>query len=148
MTNVRAAELSDVDRLVPMYEWLFEPPGAPAPRWDPQHAAAALGRVIESDSSIVFVATVEDRFVGLCTAYDDIESVRFGRRVVVEDLMVHPRHRSEGIGKLLLDEAKRWAQARGARRLQLESAETRKEAHRFYEREHPSWRSYTYGWDL
>ena len=148
VATIRAAEPADIDRIPAMYEWLFEPPSSPLPRWDPERAAAALGRAVASDSAVVLIAVVQDQFVGLCTAYADFESVRFGRRVVVEDLMVHPEHRSRGIGKQLLDEAKRWAQARGASRLQLESSEVRTDAHRFYQREQPSWRSIAYGWEF
>ena len=91
---------------------------------------------------------VGEEFVGVCTAYDDMESVRFGRRVWVEDLAVDPERRSLGIGKRLLDEAKDWARARGADHLELDSAETRGDAHRFYDREQPSWRSICFGWEL
>jgi GNAT superfamily N-acetyltransferase len=126
----------------------FRSPGSPPPRWDPARAAAALGRVVSSDSAVVLVAVSEARWVGLCTAYDDIESVRFGRRIWVEDLAVHPEYRSRGIGKRLLDEAKRWGQARGAAHLQLESSEARTDAHRFYQRERPAWRSFCFGWEL
>ena len=131
-----------------MYEWLFAPPGSPVPDWDPERAAAALRHAVSSDSAVVLIAVLEDRFVGLCTAYDELESVRFSRRVWVEDLAVDPEHRSRGIGKQLLDEAKRWAQARGASRLALDSGEARTDAHRFYEREHPSYRSISFGWQL
>lgn len=34
------------------------------------------------------MAMLDGRLVGLCTAYDDIESVRFRRRVWVEDFAV------------------------------------------------------------
>jgi GNAT superfamily N-acetyltransferase len=146
--TVRSAAIEDVGRLVSMYEWLFAPPGARPPSWDPEHAAAALRLAIESDGAVVLVATLGDELIGLCTAYDDIESVRFGRRVWVEDLAVHPDRRSLGVGKRLLDEAKDWARARGASHLELDSAETRPDAHRFYEREGPSWRSISYGWEL
>jgi GNAT superfamily N-acetyltransferase len=145
---VRPAELSEVNELTSMYEWLFAPPGSRPRHWDPGHAAARLGRVISSEAAAVFVAALDDQLVGFCTAYDDIESVRFGRRVWVEDLAVDPKRRSLGIGKQLLDEAKRWARARGAARLQLDSAEARTDAHRFYERERPGWRSISFGWEL
>src|SRR3954463_14240180 len=112
-TTVRPAVPDEVERIVPMYEWLFAPPGARPPGWDPDRAADALRRVVSSDATVVLVAVLDDELVGLCTAYDDIESVRFGRRVWVEDLAVHPDRRSQGIGKLLLDEAKRWAKDRG-----------------------------------
>jgi GNAT superfamily N-acetyltransferase len=124
------------------------PPGARPPSWDPERAAAALAHAVGSDEAVVLVATLRDEFVGFCTGYDDIVSVRFGRRVWVEDLAVHPNRRSLGIGKRLLDEAKTWARTRGATHLELDSAETRADAHRFYEREQPSWRSICFGWEL
>jgi GNAT superfamily N-acetyltransferase len=138
----------EVDRIVPMYEWLFAPPGGPPPRWDPGLAAQALRRAVAADSAAVLLAIFVGEFVGFCTAYEDMESVRYGRRVWVEDLAVQPEHRSTGIGKRLLDEAKQWARARGATHLELDSAETRTDAHRFYERERPSWRSVCFGWEL
>jgi GNAT superfamily N-acetyltransferase len=77
-----------------------------------------------------------------------MHSVRFGHRVWVEDLAVDPGRRSQGVGKLLLDAAKDWARARGATHLELDSAETRADAHRFYEREGPSWRSVCFAWEV
>jgi GNAT superfamily N-acetyltransferase len=145
---VRAARLEDIDEVVAMYEWLFAPPGARPPTWDPARATAALAHAVRSDDAVVFVAVLGDEFVGFCTGYDDMLSVRFGRRVWVEDLAVHPDRRSLGIGKRLLDEAKAWARDRGASHLELDSAETRADAHRFYEREQPSWRSICFGWEL
>ena len=62
--------------------------------------------------------------------------------------MVSPEHRSEGVGKALLDAAKDWGRAHGATHLELDSGEARAEAHRFYEREGPSWRSKQYAWEL
>jgi GNAT superfamily N-acetyltransferase len=145
---VRAAGPDDIDHVVSMYQWLFAPPGVRPSAWDPEHAAAALGSAIAADEAVVLVATLGDEFVGVCTAYDDIDSVRFGRRVWVEDLAVHPDRRSLGIGKLLLDEAKSWARSRGATHLELDSAQTRADAHRFYEREQPSTHSMCFGWEL
>ena len=110
---VRAAEIDDIDQVVSMYEWLFAPPGSRPAQWDAGRAAAALRHAIVSDGAVVLVATVGEEFVGFCTGYDDILSVRFGRRVWVEDLAVHRDRRSLGIGKRLLDEAKDWARATG-----------------------------------
>ena len=145
---VREAGLEDVSEVVSGYEWLFTPPGSRPPDWDPERAAGAVRRALASDAAVVLVAMLDGELVGLCTAYDDIESVRFGRRVWVEDLAVHPDRRSLGIGKQLLDKAKRWAHGRGATHLELDSAETRADAHRFYERERPVSRSVCFGWKL
>jgi GNAT superfamily N-acetyltransferase len=78
----------------------------------------------------------------------DFDSVRFGRRCWVEDLAVDPQRRSEGIGKALLDAAKEWARGAGATHLELDSGLARTDAHRFYEREGLSWKSYSFGWEL
>jgi GNAT superfamily N-acetyltransferase len=61
---------------------------------------------------------------------------------------VVPEHRSEGLGKALLDAAKDWARGAGATHLELDSGLGRTDAHRFYEREQPSWKSYCYAWEL
>lgn len=143
-----AADPADIERVVPMYEWLFTPPGSRPASWDPERAARSLASAIASAASIVLVAELDGAFVGVCTAYDDIESVRFGRRVWVEDLAVDPAQRSLGIGKRLLDEAKRWARDRGATHLELDSGVARTDAHRFYDREQPSSHSICFGWTL
>jgi GNAT superfamily N-acetyltransferase len=145
---IRPAVAGEVDSLVATYEWLFAPPGSRPRQWDPERAAARLRGAIESDASEVFVADEDRAVAGVCTVYLDLESVRFGRRAWVEDLAVDPSLRSRGLGKALLDAAKSWARDRGATHLELDSAETRADAHRFYERERPSWRSVSFGWEL
>ncbi len=113
---VRPAELAYIDHVTPMYGWLLSPPGSRPAHWDPHLAATAVSRAVSCEAAVVLLAVLESEFVGLCTAYDDIESVRFGCRVWVEDLAVDAK-RSLGVGKQLLDEAKRWARARDATRL-------------------------------
>lgn len=145
---IRAARPDEADEVARGYEWLFAPPGSRPWQWELAHALEALGQAISSDAAEVLVAEHESEIVGICTVYDDIESVRFGRRAWVEDLAVHPERRSLGIGKRLLDAAKDWARDRGATHLELDSAKTREAAHRFYERERPSWSSISFGWEL
>jgi GNAT superfamily N-acetyltransferase len=131
-----------------MYEWLFAPPGSVPPRWDADRARAAIAGAIEDQSSAVLVAEHRGELLGLCTAYLDMNSVRFGPRCWVEDLAVSPGHRSQGVGKALLDAAKDWARDRGASHLELDSGDARPDAHRFYEREGPSWTSRCFAWEL
>jgi GNAT superfamily N-acetyltransferase len=147
--EIRAAEPGEEERLLAAYEWLFAPPGTRPPQWDPKRATVALRQAIDSNDAAILVAVDQGgNLVGICTAYHELFSVRFGHRVWVEDLAVHPDWRSEGIGKGLLDAAKGWARERGATHLELDSAETRPDAHRFYEREGPSWRSVSFAWEL
>jgi GNAT superfamily N-acetyltransferase len=144
---IRSATPDEVPALVGAYEWLFSPPGGRPALWDPEAAAERLRGLIAGDGE-VFVADHDGAVVGICTVTLDLESVRFGLRAWVEDLAVHPDHRSAGHGKALLDAAKDWGRERGATHLELDSGEARADAHRFYEREGPSWRSTCFGWEL
>jgi len=145
--EVRAAKIDEADAVVPLYEWLFDPPGGRPPQWDPEVAAGRLREAIAATGSIVLLAADLDRFVGVCTAYLDLHSVRFGRRCWVEDLAVDPERRSQGIGKALLAAALDWAAANGASHLELDSGMERTDAHRFYDREGANRRSICFGWD-
>jgi GNAT superfamily N-acetyltransferase len=145
---IRAAAPADIPAVIQMYEWLFAPPGAKPSSWDERRAEVALRQAIESRDACVLVADDDGALVGLCTAYQDILSVRFGYRAWVEDLAVHPDRRSEGIGAALLSAARDWARERGAVHLELDSAEARADAHRFYEREGAAYRAISFGWEL
>jgi GNAT superfamily N-acetyltransferase len=149
--TIRHAGPEDEHAILVAYEWLLAPPGSRPRAWNRERAAAALAEAIESDRSAVFVAEDSrgtDGVVGLCTAYLDLHSVRFGLRCWVEDLAVDPGRRSEGIGRALLARAREWAAERGATHLELDTGEARADAQRFYERERPSWRSISYAWEL
>ncbi len=145
---IREASPGEAERLAGTYEWLFAPPGAQPWQWDAGRASERLRDAATEDMSAVLVAESDGAVVGICTVYLDIESVRFGSRAWVEDLAVDPEHRSAGHGKALLDAAKDWGRDRGATHLELDSGEARTDAHRFYEREAPSWRSTCFGWEL
>ncbi len=145
--SIRAASADDADDIVDLYEWLFEPPGHRPDDWNHERAATSIGQVVAGSNSAMLLAESGFDVVGFCNVYLDIESVRFGRRAWVEDLAVHPDHRSQGVGRLLLEEARSWARARNASHLKLESGVARLDAHRFYEREEAS-RSVGFGWIL
>ncbi len=148
MAKIREAVPGEVERVLGMYEWLFASPGSVPPRWDPERGRAAIAEAIGDREAGVLVAEHRGELLGLCTAYLELNSVRFGQRCWVEDLAVSPQHRSQGVGKELLDAARDWARDRGATHLSLSSAEARADAHRFYEREEPDQRSLLFGWDL
>jgi GNAT superfamily N-acetyltransferase len=145
---VREARRDDGERMLDAYEWLFAPPGRTPPGWDREAAGARLGEAIGASTAAVFVATEGQDVAGLCTAYIDLESVRFGRRCWVEDLAVHPDHRSRGIGGELLDAAAEWARGQGATHLELDTGLARTDAQRFYERREPTTLGYSYSWVL
>lgn len=136
--------------IVEAYQWLFASPGGPPPVWDEAEAGKSIEQAIESDSSVFFVAisSVDASVAGICSAYLDLNSVRYGSRCWVEDLAVDPEKRSLSIGRELLAEARAWALARGATHLELDTGEARTDARRFYEQLDPDRRTIAYGWDL
>jgi GNAT superfamily N-acetyltransferase len=147
--EVRAARPDEAEAIVPLYEWLFAPPGSEPAAWDPKRAAVALRQAIESHDCAVLVAEADGgALIGFITGYQDLHSVRYGYRAWVEDLAVDPDRRSQGVGKALLDAAKDWARERGATHLELDSALARTDAHRFYEREGSQYKSFSFGWEL
>lgn len=154
---IREARPEEADRIIEMYEWLFEPPGGPPPDWERSAARDRLEQVLAGQLSTVFVAAEakeeeggagHGELFGLCSAAIDLLSVRYGRRCWVEDLVVDPGRRSTGAGAALLAAAREWATAHGASHLELDSGEARKDAHRFYEREGGAWRAYSFSWWL
>jgi GNAT superfamily N-acetyltransferase len=146
--EVRAARPGEEEAIVPLYDWLFAPPGSKPAAWDEPRAVVALRQAIESHDSVVLLAEDGGALIGFITGYQDMHSVRFGYRAWVEDFAVDPERRSQGVGKALLEAAKAWARERGATHLELDSAEARTDAHRFYEREGAQYRSFSFGWEL
>lgn len=144
--EVRPARLDEADAVLAGYEWLFAPPGSRPASWNPDWARIALLDAIDSDSSNVLIAVAGERVVGICTAYLDLLSVRYGLRCWVEDLAVDPESRSLGIGSALLTAAREWATARGASHLELNSAAARTDAHRFYAREGAGDPAFSFEW--
>lgn len=144
--EVREALPEEAAEVATAYEWLFAPPGAPPPDWDPGIAAQRIEATVASDDSAMLVAVKDGRIVGLCSAYIDLLSVRYGLRCWVEDLAVDPELRSQGAGTALLAAARDFARSQGASHLELDSADARVDAHRFYDREGADVHSRSFGW--
>ncbi len=146
--EIREARSEELNAVLPLYQWLFEAPGYRPEGWDEERARLALAEAIVDPRAAVFVAEDGGRLVGLCTAYLELNSVRYGQRCWVEDLAVDPERRSGGIGGALLDAAQDWARAAGATHFELDSGLAREDAHRFYERRGEFAKGFSYSWPL
>lgn len=146
--TIREARQGEEERLLPMYEWLFESPGYTPKQWDRERALRALTEALVSPQSVVFLAEDGDAAVGFCSAYLDLNSVRFGQRCWIEDLAVDPARRSERIGAALLHATAEWARGSGATHLELDTGLARADAQRFYDRRDPDAKGYSYTWNL
>jgi GNAT superfamily N-acetyltransferase len=94
---------------------------------------AALAE-IDRGPGAVLVAEVEGQLVGVCQliVFRHLQN-RGGRCAEVESVHVHPDHRGQGIGGILMRAAVQRARELGCYRVQLTSNTARPEAHRFYE---------------
>jgi GNAT superfamily N-acetyltransferase len=148
--SVRKAVAGEQRAILPLYDWLFAEPGRRPANWDAESALSALQSAVEGGRSAVFVAemTGESGFIGFCTAYLDLLSVRYGARCWVEDLAVAPDRRTRGVGDLLLDSVEIWAAGNGATHLELDTGPARTDAQRFYRSRKPAAESLCYQWRL
>ena len=144
--EVREARAEEAADVATAYDWLFAPPGIPPDDWDAEVAAERIRATIAGEESAMLVAVAEGRIVGICSAYIDLLSVRYGLRCWVEDLAVDPDQRSLGVGAALLAAAREFARINGASHLELDSGDARLDAHRFYDREGANVHSRSFGW--
>ena len=133
--EIRPATLEDEEAARYLREQLFEPPGSVPPDYTPQRFAAAFRWAVDQENADVLLAFEGDAAVGLASVYADIQSLGFGPKCWLQDMVVDNERRSEGIGALLMEAAETWARSHGLTHIELSSASGRVDAHRFYERQ-------------
>ncbi|HEX6627297.1 MAG TPA: GNAT family N-acetyltransferase [Gemmatimonadaceae bacterium] len=95
-----------------------------------------LGSQLEQPNNIVLVAEREGKVVGY--TYASLQGFDYmelrGPAGVLEDIVVDPDHRQQGIGRMLLDATLKALAARGAPRVVLSTAEKNEAAQHLFER--------------
>jgi GNAT superfamily N-acetyltransferase len=134
MIHFRIADESDTASVAILLAALFE---------EVEHALGAeeiagiFAEIDEDDSHSTLLALNEDNdVIGIITIVECISIYAGGKYGVLNELYVVREYRSEGVGKMLVDEAKSLADARGWKRLEVTTPgdEFSKTLH-FYERE-------------
>ena len=98
-------------------------------RYQKQYSfSSTLFRERSSDRRLIAVARVNNAIAGFIAA-----STAWNNCAQIDDLAVARDHRRAGIGRLLMDEAGRWAKQRGLFTLRLETQTNNVPACRFYE---------------
>lgn len=87
---------------------------------------------IRTEGNDVLVAADGDAVLGLISLVHYATIHANGRTAYIMALVVSSTARGRGVGRVLVDHAKRWATERGCRRLTVTSAEHRDGAHAFY----------------
>lgn len=105
--------------------------------WDRSCLRAALGRIIESDDSEIFLAQTAGKLAGLVEVsmrYDAGEASLVQHCYAeIQSLIVCSSFRRSGIGTQLVRAAQQWAQDKGATEVRLSVWEFNQAAQAFYE---------------
>ena len=132
--EIRTATHRDEEAALYLLEQLFEPPGGVPPNYSRERSSAAFRWAVEQPNGDVLLAFDGDTAVGLTSVYADIQSLGFGPKCWLQDMVVDKERRSQGIGGLLMAVAESWAREHGLTHIELSSNAGRADAHRFYER--------------
>lgn len=83
--------------------------------------------------TVVVVRNEKGTAIGMASAQLVISTAEGAPSAWIEDVVVHPDFRRQGLGRLLLDHLLTWAKARGATRAQLLADLENTVAERFYD---------------
>lgn len=96
---------------------------------------AAFTRNMASPNITYFIAEYEGRPVGMVSCH--IQPLLHHAALVseIQEMYVEPEHRSQLVGKALMEHVTAFAKREGAIQMEVTSRATREQAHRFYQRE-------------
>ncbi len=129
MTGIRPADARDGPALTALDVATWSPRVSPAPAPDPASSFFGGGHRPED----VLVAERGGRVVGYLMLHQPVPLPSHGHVLEVNGLAVEPGHQGRGVGRRLVEEAKREARRRGARKLSLRVLAPNASARRLYE---------------
>lgn len=132
MANVRPAQVEDVDHLVHLLGLLFTIEEDFSVDAGKQREGLRL--LVENQRACVLVAEHGGQVIGMCTGQMVISTAEGGPSVLVEDVVVEPEYRGQGVGRALMNALTEWAKGQGATRMQLLADRNNPPAFAFYER--------------
>jgi ribosomal protein S18 acetylase RimI-like enzyme len=141
--NIRIAVKKDFDDVFRLLKQLW-----PDEELDKNALFTVFSRAIESRDDFCFCAEVGGRVVGFCALYVRNSFWQEGLLGYIGELIVDEPFREQGIGTALLNTAANKARETGCRKVELDSAFDRKEAHEFYEKVGFKRRAYLFSRDL
>ena len=129
---IRQAGAEDIDLVAPLFDAYRQFYAQPS---DQPLARAFIAERLTRGESVIFLAERDGRPVGFVQLYPLFSSTaaRPRRLWLLNDLYVSPEVRSGGVGRALMDRARRLAEATDAVGLELATARTNVRAQRLYE---------------
>lgn len=132
MVTIRQAALPDMPRMIVLLQVLFSLETDFT--FNVEKQAQGLEFMINDPRSLVLVAEMDGRVVGMGTGQRVISTAEGGPSILVEDMVVDEAWRGRGIGRRLMDHLATWAKTQSATRLQLLADHTNTPAFKFYQR--------------
>ena len=135
--TVRLARPDDLPQLQDLLEELREnaTPGVVWKRADDERARAVWAQILKDGRRVFLIAEVGGEVVGTADLLIVPNLTHTGRPwATLENVVVDPEWRNQGIGKALMHHAMKEAEQAGCHKLQLASSSHRTRAHRFYEK--------------
>lgn len=129
--KISRARLSDLEGLVELfngYRMFYHQMS------DKTGAGHFLGDRLSHDESVIFVAILDDEYIGFTQLYPSYSSVYMERIWKLNDLYVSSKARNRGVGQMLLDAARQHAEQTNAKSLILETDLDNVQAQALYER--------------
>ena len=121
--NASIEHCDDVALIAPVLRVLRDAP-------DQDTFAARLAQALHH--GVRFVIAQRGQNVLGCLGYRIVHDVYWGKTLFIDDLVVRPEARGQGIGAALVEFARRQAEALGCDHIRLCSGLSRADAHRFY----------------
>lgn len=132
LPSVRSPEPRDFDQMAELAGQLGYPCTA-------EQVRARLSDIRDSNECAIYVVELaEGQIAGWIGVYI-FRSVEMDKLGEINGLVVEQKHRSRGIGKVLLDAAEEWARNRGCAIISVHSNVKRERAHGFYKRNGYEW---------
>lgn len=125
MIEIRRLKADDLNALVGLLRQLW-----PEKPIDERAVAEIIGE--KSDSQIYICAADNGEVIGYCSLTIKNNLWLEAKSGNVDELVVDAAHRNRGSGRLLMKEIEAIARGLGCKRLDLESADHRTDAHEFY----------------
>ena len=125
------ADVSSLDQVADLFDAYRGFYGQPA---NLPQSRAFLAERLARDESVIFYAQDESgQALGLVQLYPSFSSIDAHRTWLLSDLFTAPQARGRGVGTLLMNAAREFALATGAKGLVLETATDNHTAQRLYE---------------
>jgi GNAT superfamily N-acetyltransferase len=134
-TRIEPATLEDVEALADLVAALFREEVDFQKSIDPEKQQTGLGLILSHpQKGRIFVIRTDHRILGMVNLLFTISTAEGGHVVLMEDLVIHPEHRGQGLGSQLLQHVIEHCQDRGFKRITLLTDELSARSQAFFAR--------------